>query len=169
MNAPERFEMFTLPDGVRKIDIVKDAKMANCLQFNIQREDHTIANILRYRLLQHPQVLFAAYRMPHPLEYFVELRVQTTSRATPIDVMRETIQSLMVEYGNIRSALDSETYRLNTTTGESAGARAGTTHMGAGYGGFGALDTSASAEFGVPSTNVDGGKGSRTDEVDIDF
>ncbi|KAJ1884950.1 DNA-directed RNA polymerase II core subunit, partial [Kickxella alabastrina] len=77
MNAPERFEMFMIPEGARKIDIIKDSKMANCLQFNIQREDHTIANILRYRLLNHPHVLFVAYRVPHPLEYYVELKVQT--------------------------------------------------------------------------------------------
>ncbi|KAJ2740302.1 DNA-directed RNA polymerase II core subunit [Coemansia sp. BCRC 34301] len=163
MNAPERFEMFTLPEGVRKISIVKDPKMANCLQFNIQREDHTIANILRYQLLKNPLVLFAAYRTPHPLEYFVELKVQTTAKTTPIDVVREAIQSLMIEYGNIRSAFDSEIYRLDAPSNEAArrSARAGT-----GYGGFGSMDTQT-ADFG--SAGDMGGRGGRTDDVDIDF
>ncbi|KAJ1720846.1 DNA-directed RNA polymerase II core subunit [Coemansia erecta] len=165
MNAPERFEMFVLPDGVRKIEILKDAKMANCLQFNIQREDHTLANILRYRLLQHPQVLFAAYRMPHPLEYYVELKVQTTARTTPVDVVKEAIQSLMLEYGNIRSAFDNELYRIEAAGGD-AGRRPGVRVGGPAYGGFGAMDTST-AEFGVSSDL--GARGDRSDDVDIDF
>ncbi|KAJ1998735.1 hypothetical protein GGI04_004873 [Coemansia thaxteri] len=163
MNAPERFEMFTLPEGVRKISITKDPKMANCMQFNIQREDHTIANILRYQLLKHPSVLFAAYRSPHPLEYYVELKVQTTAKVSPIDVMRESIMSLMIEYGNIRSAFVGEVFRLDASSGE--GTRR-TARPGASYGGFGALDTPA-ADFGAPGDM--GGRGDRPDDVDIDF
>ncbi|KAJ2158063.1 DNA-directed RNA polymerase II core subunit [Coemansia sp. RSA 552] len=163
MNAPERHEMFTLPDGARKIDIVKDSKMANCIQFNIQREDHTVANILRYKILQHPQVLFAAYRMPHPLEYYVELKVQTTSRTTPVEVMKEAIESLMLEYGNIRSAFDNELFRQEAAVGDGSRRAA---RVGAGFGGFGALDQ-PTAEFGVAGDI--GGRGDRADDVDIDF
>ncbi|KAJ2848695.1 DNA-directed RNA polymerase II core subunit [Coemansia brasiliensis] len=159
MNAPERHEMFTLPEGVRKIELLKDSKMANCIQFNIQREDHTIANILRYKLLQHPQVLFAAYRMPHPLEYYVELKVQTTSRTTPVDVMKEAIESLMLEYGNIRSAFDNELLRVDASGGDLG-------RRGAGFGAFGSLDP-GNAEFGVAGDM--GGRGPRNDDVDIDF
>ncbi|KAJ1647062.1 DNA-directed RNA polymerase II core subunit [Coemansia erecta] len=163
MNAPDRFEMFVLPEGVRKIEILKDAKMANCLQFNIQKEDHTIANILRYRLLKHPQVLFAAYRVPHPLEYYVELKVQTTARTTPIEVVMEAIQSLMLEYGNIRNAFERELFRLDAASGDSSRRAA---RVGAGYNTFGAMDTSTS-EFGV--SNDISGRGDRSDDVDIDF
>ncbi|KAJ2725779.1 DNA-directed RNA polymerase II core subunit [Coemansia sp. Benny D115] len=159
MNAPERFEMFMLPEGARKIDIIKDAKMANCLQFNIQREDHTIANILRYKLINHPQVSFIAYRQPHPLEYYVELKVQTTARTTPIDVVKEAIQSLMLEYGNIRSAFESELYKFERSAGDSA--RRGAPRV---YGSFGHMETT---DFGV-SSDI-GGRGDRADDVDIDF
>ncbi|KAI9503632.1 DNA-directed RNA polymerase II core subunit [Coemansia spiralis] len=164
MNAPERFEMFLLPDGARKIEITKDPKMPNCLLFKIQREDHTIANILRYKLLKHPQVLFSAYRAPHPLEYYVELKVQTTSRTTPINVMLEAIQSLMLEYGNIRSAFDNELFRLEPTAadGSRRAARAPST-----YGGFGSIDASVS-EFGI-SSDISSTRGDRADDVDIDF
>ncbi|KAJ2780689.1 DNA-directed RNA polymerase II core subunit [Coemansia javaensis] len=163
MNAPERHEMFTLPDGARKIDIIKDPQMANCVQFNIQREDHTVANILRYKILQHPQVLFAAYRQPHPLEYYIELKVQTTAKTTPVGVMKEAIESLMLEYGNIRSAFDNELLRMEPSIAD--GARAAG-RVGAGYGGFGALDAST-AEFGVVRDMGD--RGDRSDDVDIDF
>ncbi|KAI8326371.1 RBP11-like subunits of RNA polymerase [Martensiomyces pterosporus] len=164
MNAPERFEMFVLPEGARKIDIIKDSKMPNCIQFNIQKEDHTLANILRYKLLKHPQVMFAAYRSPHPLEYFVEIKVQTTSRTTPIAVMKEAIQSLVLEYGNIRSKFENELYRVDAPGAEGGHGAAG---AATGYGGFGAMDTSAS-DFGAPSAI--GGRGAeRNDDVDIDF
>ncbi|KAJ1760484.1 DNA-directed RNA polymerase II core subunit [Coemansia sp. RSA 2523] len=152
MNAPERHEMFTLPDGARKIELLKDSKMANCVQFNIQREDHTIANLLRVKLLAHPHVLFAAYRQPHPLEYYVELKVQTSSRTTPADVMREAIEALMLEYGNIRSAFDNELLRMDASDGRAQRA----------YGAFGA----DASEFGVGDM---GARGQRADDVDIDF
>ncbi|KAJ2816826.1 DNA-directed RNA polymerase II core subunit, partial [Coemansia furcata] len=125
------------------------------------REDHTIANILRYQLLQNPLVLFAAYRSPHPLEYYVELKVQTAPKTTPVAVMREAIQALMVEYGNIRSAFDAEIYRLDAPAGEDSRRSARPA-----YGGFGAMDTQSN-DFG--SSGDMGGRGGRNDDVDIDF
>ncbi|KAJ1798656.1 DNA-directed RNA polymerase II core subunit [Coemansia sp. RSA 2399] len=165
MNAPERFEMFLLPEGGRKIEITKDPKMTNCLLFRIQREDHTIANVLRYRLLSHPQVLFCAYRSPHPLEYLIELKVQTTSRTTPIDVMKEAIQSLMLEYGNIRSMFENELVRVLPSAGGDAAMMAPRVPASS-FGGFGAMDV-APSEFGM-ATDI-GGRSDRPDDVDIDF
>ncbi|KAJ2656663.1 DNA-directed RNA polymerase II core subunit [Coemansia sp. RSA 1200] len=167
MNAPERFEMFLLPEGARKIEITKDPKMPNCLLFRIQREDHTVANVLRYRLLSHPQVLFCAYRSPHPLEYLIELKVQTTSRTTPIDVMKEAIQSLMLEYGNIRSVFENDLARVAPSSAGDATMRAQQRAVAASsFGGFGAMEP-AMSEFGVASDI--GGRSDRPDDVDIDF
>ncbi|KAJ1668606.1 DNA-directed RNA polymerase II core subunit [Coemansia sp. RSA 1646] len=156
--------MFMLPEGARKIEITKDPKMSNCLLFRIQREDHTIANVLRYRLLSHPQVLFCAYRSPHPLEYLIELKVQTTSRTTPIDVMKEAIQSLMLEYGNIRRVFGDELVRVLPSAGD--GAMRAPRVPASSFGGFGAMDV-APSEFGMPSDI--GGRSDRPDDVDIDF
>ncbi|KAJ1955772.1 DNA-directed RNA polymerase II core subunit [Linderina pennispora] len=161
--------MFVLPEGAKKIDIIKDSKMPNCIQFNIQKEDHTIANILRYKLLKNPHVIFAAYRLPHPLEYYVEIKVQTTSEVTPISVMKEAIQSLVREYGNIRGKFENELYRVDAPGGDGGRANAAAS-AGAAYRGFGAMDTSAS-EFGAPSAMSSGAPtgNERNDDVDIDF
>ena len=35
--------------------------------FTFNKEDHTLANMLRSRLLQYPHVHFAGYKVPHPL------------------------------------------------------------------------------------------------------
>lgn len=35
--------------------------------FKFNKEDHTLGNMLRARLLQSPHVLFSGYKVPHPL------------------------------------------------------------------------------------------------------
>ena len=35
--------------------------------FTFNKEDHTLGNLLRSRLLQTPHVTFSAYKVPHPL------------------------------------------------------------------------------------------------------
>jgi hypothetical protein len=46
-NAPNRYEKFVLPEGVKKITYVKDTKVPNAARFIIEREDHTAGNLLR--------------------------------------------------------------------------------------------------------------------------
>lgn len=40
-------------------------------------EDHTLGNLLRMQLLKDPNIIFAGYKVPHPLENRVELKVQS--------------------------------------------------------------------------------------------
>ena len=40
------------------------------------QEDHTLGNMIRHQLLKDPNVLFAGYKNPHPLEHKVILRIQ---------------------------------------------------------------------------------------------
>lgn len=47
MNAPERFELFVLPEGVKKLSMAKDTRMPNAATFTIQTEDHTIGTVLK--------------------------------------------------------------------------------------------------------------------------
>lgn len=104
-NVPNRFELFLLGDGEKKVteetDTRKSAlhsphlgtlhsphpcyvsacpldkdKIANdglrpgipsTSVFTFNKEDHTLGNMLRARLLQSPHVLFSGYKVPHPL------------------------------------------------------------------------------------------------------
>ena len=43
----------------------------------IQQQDHTLGNVIRYKLLKDARVRFAGYKKPHPLEEKIEVRVQT--------------------------------------------------------------------------------------------
>ncbi|KAJ3336577.1 DNA-directed RNA polymerase II subunit RPB11-b1 [Gonapodya sp. JEL0774] len=70
-----------------RVIVTRDTKIPNAATFTIYTEDHTVGNVLRQQLLRNPRVLFAGYRVPHPLEPKVEIKVQTTHQTTPVKVL----------------------------------------------------------------------------------
>ncbi|KAI6191284.1 DNA-directed RNA polymerase II subunit RPB11 [Aphelenchoides bicaudatus] len=108
MNAPPAFESFLLFEGEKKIIIEKDTKVPNAAVFTFNKEDHTLGNLLKHndfssfsQLLKDPQVLFAGYKNPHPLEHKIILRVQTTSDTSPSDVLVTAINDLIAELSTL--------------------------------------------------------------------
>uniref|UniRef100_F6ZA36 Polymerase (RNA) II (DNA directed) polypeptide J, 13.3kDa n=1 Tax=Xenopus tropicalis TaxID=8364 RepID=F6ZA36_XENTR len=97
MNAPPAFESFLLFEGEKKITITKDTKVPNACLFTINKEDHTIGNIIKSQLLKDPQVLFAGYKVPHPLEHKIIIRVQTTPDYSPQEAFTNAITDLISE------------------------------------------------------------------------
>ncbi|CAH1708076.1 DNA-directed RNA polymerase Rpb11, 13-16kDa subunit, conserved site,DNA-directed RNA polymerase, RBP11- [Cinara cedri] len=97
MNAPPTFESFLLYDGEKKIVKEVDTKVTNAAIFTVNKEDHTLGNMIRNQLLKDPNVLFAGYKQPHPLEHKFELRIQTTSDYTPQDALTNSITDLLAE------------------------------------------------------------------------
>nr|VDD57123.1 unnamed protein product [Brassica oleracea] len=74
MNAPDRYERFVVPEGTKKVSYERDTKIINAASFTIEREDHTIGNIVRMQLHRDENVLFAGYQLPHPLKYKIIVR-----------------------------------------------------------------------------------------------
>ncbi|ESN96040.1 hypothetical protein HELRODRAFT_163066 [Helobdella robusta] len=97
MNAPPTFESFLLFDGDKKVTIEKDTKVPNASIFTILKEDHTLGNLLKNQLLKDPHVLFAGYKIPHPLEHKFVLRIQTTSEYSPQEAFTNAITDLISE------------------------------------------------------------------------
>ncbi|XP_061641539.1 DNA-directed RNA polymerase II subunit RPB11-a [Phyllopteryx taeniolatus] len=97
MNAPPAFESFLLFEGEKKITITKDTKVPNSCLFTLNKEDHTLGNIIRAQLLKDPQVLFAGYKVPHPLEHKIVIRVQTTPDYSPQEAFTNAITDLISE------------------------------------------------------------------------
>ncbi|CAH1108869.1 unnamed protein product [Psylliodes chrysocephalus] len=97
MNAPPTFESFLLYDGEKKIIREQDTKVPNAGIFTINKEDHTLGNMIRNQLLKDPNVLFAGYKLPHPLEHKFVLRIQTTSEYSPQDALMNAITDLLSE------------------------------------------------------------------------
>ncbi|XP_063962275.1 DNA-directed RNA polymerase II subunit RPB11-a-like [Lytechinus pictus] len=83
-------------NGLRII-IEKDTKVPNAAIFTVNKEDHTLGNMLRAQLLKDPQVLFAGYKVPHPLEHKFILRVQTTPDYSPQEAFTNAITDLISE------------------------------------------------------------------------
>ncbi|GKB78569.1 DNA-directed RNA polymerases II, IV and V subunit 11 [Tanacetum coccineum] len=69
MNAPDRYERFVVPDNTKKVSYERYTKIINVVSFTIEREDHTIRNIVRMQLHRDANVLFVGYKLPHPLQY----------------------------------------------------------------------------------------------------
>ncbi|VDO98109.1 unnamed protein product [Soboliphyme baturini] len=97
MNAPPSFESFLLFEGEKKLTIERDTKVGNAYIFIINKEDHTLGNMLKNQLLKDPNVVFAGYKQTHPLEHKIVLRVQTTSTCDPISVVNNAITDLLAE------------------------------------------------------------------------
>ncbi|TPX31024.1 DNA-directed RNA polymerase [Synchytrium microbalum] len=96
-NAPDRFESFILPEGHPKLILTPDTKIPNSATIVIYKEDHTLGNLLKSQLLKNSKVLFAGYKIPHPLEYDVVLRIQTVSNYSPHAALEQAIVSLREE------------------------------------------------------------------------
>ncbi|KAG7673568.1 hypothetical protein Ndes2526B_g02983 [Nannochloris sp. 'desiccata'] len=101
-NAPDRYEKFVVPEGVLKIDYQKDTKLDNSGTFVIQREDHTIGNMLRTQLHRDSDVIFAGYKIPHPLEYQMLIRVRTSGKKPPAVAVQGALTDLKEELSGLK-------------------------------------------------------------------
>ncbi|XP_071180858.1 DNA-directed RNA polymerase II subunit RPB11-like isoform X2 [Mytilus edulis] len=81
-----------------RITIEKDTKVPNAAIFTVNKEDHTLGNMICSQLWKDPQVLFSGYKNPHPLEHKFVLRVQTTSDYSPQDALTNAITDLISEF-----------------------------------------------------------------------
>jgi len=100
MNAPERTASFLLDEETdeQKIVYSVDTKVACSANFRFNKEDHTIANLLRMQLLRAPNVRFAGYIHRHPLLHFIDFKIQTNSSTTdPKAVLSNAIEDLSGE------------------------------------------------------------------------
>lgn len=81
--------------GDVKIEEHASSTMANASLFKMNKEDHTIANLLRMKLHESAFVQIAGYRVPHPTQHRVELRVQTSSDGsnTPVPTPKAALHT----------------------------------------------------------------------------
>ena len=69
--------------------------MTNAGTFRLNKEDHTVGNLLRMQLLRDPSVRFAGYYHPHPLVHHINLKIQTNnSTVAPVEVLTSAIEDL---------------------------------------------------------------------------
>lgn len=99
MNAPERHKSYLLDEDEPRLEYSKDEKIPNAGTFTINKEDHTIGNLVRIQLLRDKEVRFAGYQLPHPLEHRCLVKIQTTrSKPTPVTAFKRCVDDLQTEF-----------------------------------------------------------------------
>ncbi|KAG5437525.1 hypothetical protein PCANB_000953 [Pneumocystis canis] len=108
-NIPERWELLLLPEGAKKVTFDIDPKVPNAANITVLNEDHTLGNMLRAQLLQDERVLFAGYRVSHPiLEHKFVLRVQTEEGYEPREAVSNASRDLLYQLTQLRSNFERE-------------------------------------------------------------
>ena len=65
------------------------------------------------QLLKNPKVLFAGYKVPHPLEHNFVLKIQTTPDTTPMEVFSGELNNLINEISTIKLKFEVITYLIS--------------------------------------------------------
>ncbi|GAA5821497.1 hypothetical protein JCM11491_002104, partial [Sporobolomyces phaffii] len=99
------------------VTVEEDSKVPNAATLTINKEDHTLANMLRSQLLLLPYVQFAGYKVPHPLESRVVLKLQTDGSQTPIQAVQNAIGALMLLLGRAKAAFSQELIKSRAMDG----------------------------------------------------
>ncbi|KAF0769282.1 DNA-directed RNA polymerase II subunit RPB11-like [Aphis craccivora] len=97
----QQIYLYHMPERIYKDRLIVrelDTKVVNAVIFTINKEDHTLGNMIRDQLLKDPNVLFAGYKQSHPMEHKFELRIQTKSAEyTPQDALTNSLTDLITE------------------------------------------------------------------------
>ena len=72
--------------------------------FTINNEDHTIGNLVRMQLHEDKAVVFAGYRIPHPLENKMLVMISTDGSKSPVGAMGDTLEDLKLEFQGMRDS-----------------------------------------------------------------
>ncbi|KAK4155457.1 DNA-directed RNA polymerase subunit 2 [Chaetomidium leptoderma] len=148
-NVQNRFELFTLLDGEKKITENVVSGMSNCSDFLLLKEDHTLGNLLSVYLKMSPHVLMSGYKIGHPNVPEVLIRVQTDGTVTPREALVNVCKQLVAMYGQLGREFQKElALRQYADQGENGGAGAGAGGSGSGSGGAGAGPSGGNAAGG---------------------
>ena len=131
MNAPNRFELFIVPDNEPKwvlhlvlhstqlwhtprVSVVDDSRIPSTSTITLNRQDHTIANLLSNEITKNKDVIFSGYRVPHPLNPRSEVRVQTVPNSiTPKEALKGAATTLLAECANFQDDIKAEFNKIS--------------------------------------------------------
>eukprot|EP01006_Ploeotia_vitrea_P019557 TRINITY_DN51768_c0_g1_i1.p4 TRINITY_DN51768_c0_g1~~TRINITY_DN51768_c0_g1_i1.p4 ORF type:complete len:129 (-),score=11.30 TRINITY_DN51768_c0_g1_i1:1926-2279(-) len=88
-------------EGEEKLRIEDDTKLRSACTFIINKEDHSLGNVLRMKLTQNEDVQFVGYKVPHPLIHQVHLKVQTNGVVTPAAAVSSGIQACLADVDTV--------------------------------------------------------------------
>ncbi|PGH35092.1 DNA-directed RNA polymerase II subunit RPB11 [[Emmonsia] crescens] len=119
LDVVARFESFVLLPGEKKVEIEVDTRIPSTAIFTFNKEDHTLANMIRSRLINSSHVLFSGYKVPHPLVPKFILRVQTDGQISPKEAVITACHELVKDLGSLSREFTKE-YELRKMVGAGA-------------------------------------------------
>jgi DNA-directed RNA polymerase II subunit RPB11 len=111
------------------VEVTEDTKIPNAATFKVVKQDHTLGNMLRgyvpcfsvlrlnprsvnvriySQVLSMPQVLFAGYKVPHPLHPYFLLKIQTDGTITPQAVLEQACTKLIATLSSLEAKFKRE-------------------------------------------------------------
>lgn len=139
MNQPARHELYVLEDGEKSVEVTEDTKIPNAATIKIVKQDHTLGNMLRAfvvrclvlspatntsrsfsQLLAMPQVVFAGYKVPHPLHPYFQIKLQTDGTMTPQEVLEQACNKLIGTLATLETKFKREFSYKDVETGGNA-------------------------------------------------
>ncbi|EDR08058.1 uncharacterized protein LACBIDRAFT_190677 [Laccaria bicolor S238N-H82] len=147
MNAPNRYELYVLEDGEKPVEITEDTKIPNAATIKIVKQDHTLGNMLRAQLLSMPQILFAGYKVPHPLHPYFLIKIQTDGTITPQAILHQACTKLIGTMSSLETKFNREfSFKDVEGTGVGVGGMPGEDPYG-GTGGTGGAWSGAGRDY----------------------
>jgi len=118
MNQPSRSAIWSLGPTENRVEVIEDTKIPNAATFTINKEDHTLASMLRSQLLLNESVIFAGYKVPHPLEPKFILKIQTDGSETPVHALDKAAYEVIVTLDKIRQEYNRQCKILTAVQGD---------------------------------------------------
>ncbi|KAI5190200.1 DNA-directed RNA polymerase II subunit RPB11 [Nematocida minor] len=76
--------------------VISEDKMANSIEMSIRDEDHTLGNALVSELQKKEGVMFAAYKIPHPLQNILKVKVAAeNTEDKPVELVKSCLDDLI--------------------------------------------------------------------------
>lgn len=98
-------------DEQPRVTATRDTGVQNCYEFKIEREDHTLGNLMTQQLLTEERVLFAGYRIHHPLDDFIYLKVNvsdTEEITNAKDLVENSINTICSDIDSLKKQLQKQ-------------------------------------------------------------
>ena len=104
-NIPSYLDSVMLPDQLSKVEFFKNKENLNYGIFKIQKEDHTIGDLIQRQLLKEPDVIYSGYKQIHPLEHYIILKIITNGKFSPIEAFDKVLKDLYIEFSLLEENL----------------------------------------------------------------
>lgn len=96
-----------------RVSVVDDSRIPSTSTITLNRQDHTVTNLLSNEIRKNENVIFSGYRVPHPLVPKAEIRVQTKPNTqTPKDALKDAATKLLADVNNFEESVKTELHRV---------------------------------------------------------